>query len=70
MRDAGFQMRRGGAVARANLEEMIAEACAGEYAWQEITAAERAPEGRGAEEMFEGVHGGLRGWEPVYRKGD
>ena len=57
-----LQERGRGAVARADLEQVIAEAGAGENPGEKLAAGEVAPQGRRTDEVFGGVHK-FRGWE-------
>jgi hypothetical protein len=54
--DAGQEMRGGRTVASTDFEEAVAKICVRDDPGKEFAAGETAPEGGGAEEMFEGVH--------------
>ncbi len=60
-RDSFAELRRGRAVARANFEDMIAEARAGQDPGKQLPLGEIAPERGGTQEVLKTVHSPQRG---------
>ncbi len=56
-RDGFAELRRGGAVAGANLQEVIAEARAGQDPGKQLPLGEIAPQRGGTQEVLKNVHG-------------